>query len=175
MTVPLETWDRFAHLAEYPSDGSYAHAIDACLDASAGVGDASGALMRFSEAMKQGGLAVMQERYVEAFDFDPACTLDVGWHLLGDAPERGAFLCCLRDELAGASVDERGELPDHLPALLRLIARQDEAHAGALAELMAPALTVVHQRLNARNNPFGHLIDAIARTLGSLPRREDRA
>lgn len=174
MTVPVQTWERLAQLVEYPIDASYAHAIDACLDASAGLGDASGALTRFSEAMKQGGLALMQERYVEAFDFDPACTLDVGWHLLGDAPERGALLCRLREDLAGASVDERGELPDHLPALLRLIAREDDARAGALAELMAPALTSVHERLDARDNPFGDVIDAIARTLGSLPRREDR-
>lgn len=164
-------WDRLADLLEYP-DGEYARAIDACLEA-AGC-DLAGPLQRFRSAMGEAGVVAAQERYVEAFDFDPACTLDMGWHLLRDAPERGALLTSLRHDLAQAVVDERGELPDHLPALLRLIAREDDARGAALAGYIAPAVAGVHERLRARANPFSDVLDAIARVLAGLHESEAR-
>ena len=172
MKPARDVWDRLADLIEYP-DRRYARAIDACIDATAG-SELSIPLERFRSAMSQGGVAVAQERYVEAFDFDPACTLDMGWHLLGDAPERGALLTILRDDLAHAAVDEGGELPDHLPALLRLIAREDEARGATLAGFIAPAVAGLHERLRARANPFGDLLDAVARMLAALHESEAR-
>jgi nitrate reductase molybdenum cofactor assembly chaperone NarJ/NarW len=118
--------------------------------------------------------AAVQERYVEAFDLDPACTLDVGWHLFGDAPERGVFLSMLREDLAHAGVYERGNLPDHLPTLLRLIARQDEETASALAAIVAPAVAHVHQRLTARGSPFADVIGTVGRRLDDRRRHEER-
>ena len=172
MKPARDVWDRLADLIEYP-DGRYARALDACIEATAG-SDLSIPLERFRSAMSQGGVVVAQERYVEAFDFDPACTLDMGWHLLGDAPERGALLTNLRDDLANAAVDERGELPDHLPALLRLIAREEDARAAALAGGIAPAVAGMHERLRARANPFGDVLEAVARMLAGMQESEAR-
>ena len=172
MTAPADAWDRLADLAEYPDEGSYAQTVDACVAATSAF-DVAAPLERFRHAMTAGGLASMQERYVEAFDFDPACTLDVGWHLFGDAPGRGALLSRLREDLARAGVDERGELPDHLPALLRLIAREDDRAASELATIVAPAVARVRDRLNEGGNPFGDVLDAIARMLAALqPQKE---
>jgi nitrate reductase delta subunit len=165
-------WDRLADLIEYP-DGCYVGAIDACVEATAG-SDLAAPLQRFRSAMADAGVAAAQERYVEAFDFDPACTLDIGWHLLRDAPERGALLANLRGDLANAVVDERGELPDHLPALLRLIAREDESRGAALAGFIAPAVAGVHERLRARANPYGDILEAIERLLAALQQSEAR-
>jgi nitrate reductase assembly molybdenum cofactor insertion protein NarJ len=78
----------------------------------------------------------------------------------------------LRDDLARVAVDERGELPDHLPALLRLIAREDAARACALAACIAPALAGVRDRLAARNNPYAGVIDTIERMLAAFQREE---
>jgi nitrate reductase assembly molybdenum cofactor insertion protein NarJ len=117
----------------------------------------------------------VQERYVEAFDLDPESTLDIGWHLFADRPERGQFLVMVRQRLERAGISERTELPDHLPTLLRLIARQPDDQARDLAELIAPAVEHVVDHLRAGNNPFGDTIDAVARALDARRRREDQS
>jgi nitrate reductase molybdenum cofactor assembly chaperone len=114
----------------------------------------------------------VQDRYVEAFDMEPASTLDVGWHLFGDRPERGQFLAMLRDDLARAGVPERDNLPDHLPTLLRLIARQDAGDAAALAGVIAPAVERICARLHAQDSPFAAALDAVA---GALEFRRSEA
>lgn len=173
MTTSAETWNRLADLIEYPDAGPLEDRVDACLAATAGF-DVASSLERFRSAIANGGLSLMQERYVEAFDFDPACSLDVTWHLLGDVPERGACLSHLREDLARTGVTEGHELPDHLPTLLRLIAREERAAASELAAFIAPAVAQLHERLNARGNPFGEVMDAIAQMLARLQRQEEQ-
>jgi nitrate reductase molybdenum cofactor assembly chaperone len=116
--------------------------------------------------------SAQQEQYSATFDFDPSCSLDVGWHLFGDAVERGALLARLRQELARAGISENGELPDHLPTLLRLLAREDEASARNLAALMAPAVACLAQRLRERCSPFSDVVDETARLLDAVPDSE---
>jgi nitrate reductase delta subunit len=112
--------------------------------------------------------AARQEQFVDAFDLDPACTLDVGWHLFGDRPERGIFLAMLRDDLRRMGIDEHGELPDHLPTLLRLIAREDEGPASELATLVAPAVERVQRRLVERGSPYGAVLEEVVRLLAGV-------
>ena len=123
---------------------------------------------RLADALEYPSLAppATQERYVATFDMNPACSLDVGWHLYGDAPERGAFLATLREDLTRARVEERGDLPDHLPTLLRLIPREDDRSASQLAGLIAPAVARLRDVLMAEGNPFAEVLDAVARMLG---------
>jgi nitrate reductase molybdenum cofactor assembly chaperone NarJ/NarW len=173
MTPTTAAWDRLAELVEYPEHGTYSDLVESCLKASTGSA-AADALERFRSVVAETGVASMQERYVEAFDLNPACTLNMGWHLLGDAPERGAWLVALREDLARAGVLERGELPDHLPALLRLIAREGEAPASELAIRIGPAIARVRDELAAQRNPFADLIDAVARTLDVHQHPEER-
>ncbi len=118
------------------------------------------------------GQPALQERYVEAFDLDAGCTLDIGWHLFGEAPERGTFLSILREDLVRAGLDERGNLPDHLPTLLRLIARQDAAEAAELAAIVGPAVALVLERLNARGSPFAELVAAVVHALEEQGRQQ---
>lgn len=120
------------------------------------------------------GPAPLQEAYVQAFDLDPACSLEVGWHLYGDRPERGAFMVMLRERLADAGVAEEGYLPDYLPTLLRLIGRQDARLGAALADLVAPAASRVLERLRGQQNPFADPLEAAVRALEGARMQEDR-
>lgn len=167
MTIAVDAWDRVADLIEYPEGSAYAELVAAPLDASADSGVAE-ALGRFRESVAANGARVMQERYVEAFDFDPASTLDLGWHLFGDTPDRGAFLSALRDDIVRAGVFERGELPDNLAIVLRLIARLDATAASRLAARVAPAVARVHDQLRSRNNPYADVLDAVGRMVAGV-------
>ena len=102
----------------------------------------------------------LQEDYVRTFDLDPACTLEMGWHLYGETPERGVFLAALRADLDAAGLSEGANLPDYLPTLLRLIARRDRAAAAALARTIVPAVSSVRDELRRRQNVFAGSLEA---------------
>jgi nitrate reductase delta subunit len=131
---------------------------------------------RLADALEYPHVAppALQERYTATFDLNPSCTLDIGWHLFGETPERGGFLARLRDDLARAGIDERGDLPDYLPTLVRLIGHTDGESAVALATLIAPAVLRIRDVLTAEQNPFADLIDAVARLLEARCRNEER-
>jgi nitrate reductase delta subunit len=87
-------------------------------------GAAADAVVRFCEAIQTQPQASLQEDYTDTFDLEPACSLELGWHLFGDTHDRGGFLAVLRDDLRQAGVEETAGLPDHLAHLLSLVARE---------------------------------------------------
>jgi nitrate reductase molybdenum cofactor assembly chaperone len=105
-----------------------------------------------------------QESYVQTFEFNPACTLEIGWHLFGENYERGEFLVRMREQLRRYGIAESTELPDHLALLLPLIARMDQDEAARLAgEFILPALAKIRSGL--QNSPYEPVIGAIAKKL----------
>jgi nitrate reductase assembly molybdenum cofactor insertion protein NarJ len=92
---------------------------------------------------------VMQELYVQTFEFNPACTLEIGWHIFGENYERGEFLVRMREQLRSHGIAESCELPDHLCHILPLLDRLDSEEAAALVgQFVLPALAKVKDALN---------------------------
>jgi len=105
----------------------------------------------------------MQELYVRTFEFNPACTLEIGWHLFGENYERGEFLVRMRQELRRHGIAESTELPDHLAHLLPLVARMEREEAARLAgEYLLPALGKIQL---AQDNPYRPVIEDIRQKL----------
>jgi nitrate reductase assembly molybdenum cofactor insertion protein NarJ len=105
-----------------------------------------------------------QELYVQTFEFNPATTLEIGWHLFGENYERGEFLVRMRGLLRRHGIAESTELPDHLTHLLALISRMDHDEAAELAGLfLLPALGKIKDAL--KGNPYAALIGAIEKKL----------
>lgn len=101
-----------------------------------------------------------QELYVQTFEFNPACTLEIGWHLFGENYERGEFLVRMREQLRRYGIPESTELPDHLTYLLVLIDRLDHEGAAELAgQFLLPALTKILDAI--KDNPYRSLIATI--------------
>jgi nitrate reductase assembly molybdenum cofactor insertion protein NarJ len=102
----------------------------------------------------------MQEVYVQAFEFNPACTLEIGWHLFGENYERGEFMVHMREQLRRHGIAESTELPDHLTHLLPLIGRMDCAEAADLAgQYVLPALGKIKDAL--KGHVYGPVIAGI--------------
>jgi len=87
-------------------------------------------------------VAVLQEIHTRSFEVQSITTLDVGYVVFGDDYKRGELLVNLNREHGTAGVDCGSELPDHLPNVLRLIARwQDTELVGEFVEeILVPAL-----------------------------------
>ena len=87
----------------------------------------------------------LQELHTRTFDVQSLTTLDVGYVLFGDDYKRGALLASMNQEHRRLQNDCRGELGDHLPNVLRLIAKLDDP--GLIREmvlqLVVPALLLM--------------------------------
>lgn len=106
-----------------------------------------------------------EERYTQLFDMSPVCTLHVGYHLFGDTYQRGAFLSGLGAELRRAGLGEtaRGDLPDFLPTLLRLVGRlsEPESQQVLVEDAVAPAVERMREALKEAEAPWRAVLDAL--------------
>ncbi|HKW99176.1 MAG TPA: molecular chaperone TorD family protein [Bryobacteraceae bacterium] len=116
----------------------------------------------------------MQELYVQTFEFNPACTLEIGWHLYGENYERGEFLVRMREQLRLYGIAESIELPDHLTHLLPMVGRMQPDEAAVFAgEALLPALAKIKEGL--KDNPYAAVITAIeARLEADFPQAPRR-
>jgi nitrate reductase assembly molybdenum cofactor insertion protein NarJ len=156
----IVTLEEFTPLLQYPDEGYASRASR--IAALAG----SAPLRAFAEAVSRLTASEIQELFIRTFDLNPACTLEIGWHLFGEQYERGEFLVDDRGLLRRAGVTEIGELPDHLLHVLPLIARMSSPDAAEFSRrFLAPALTKMAGAL-AKDNPFAlslaGLLEAVA-------------
>src|SRR5215469_15396248 len=115
-----------AKLLRYPME-EYAHEAEECcaffLDDCPQVGTR---LRDFLEQIRPLALEDVQVLYTATFDLNPVCSLELGWHLFGENYERGELMVKMRAELRRHSIEESGELPDHLTHALELLGRMEQ-------------------------------------------------
>ena len=94
----------------------------------------------------------VQEIFTRSFDVQSITTLGVGYVMFGDDYKRGELLVNLNRELRDAGIDAGSELPDHLPTVLRLIARWRDRDLAEefVAEILHPALERMIGEFGAR-------------------------
>lgn len=120
----------------------------------------------FLTGIRGRSLADLEEAFIQAFDMNPDCSLDIGWHLFGEDYARGEFLVKLKTEHRRYGVDERSELPDHLPAVLRRLAAMPEEEAEAFArQFISPAIAKIHSNFKDSENAFARLFGVMAACL----------
>jgi nitrate reductase assembly molybdenum cofactor insertion protein NarJ len=136
----LRHYDDLAALFDYPGPDYPVRVWAAHQSAALRVPEAGGALQAFAKALPP--LPELQEIFTRSFDVQAITTLSVGYLLFGDDYKRGALLANLHREQEAAGVDVGVELPDHLPAVLRLVARwaDRELATELVQEVLRPAV-----------------------------------
>ena len=132
-------------------------------------------LLAFALGLDGIPIATLQERYTQAFDLNPVCALEVGYHLFGEDYKRGLFLANLRETEAGLDLGQEHQLPDYLPVLLRLLGRltDEELRSDLIAECLVPAVEKMIAALKQAKNPYGHLLEALVEALkAEVPGRQ---
>lgn len=166
---------KLAALLEYPESSEAGAPLEAlCARLHAVCPQAADAVEAWQSYWNATPLAEVQELYTRTFDLNPVCPLDVGYYLFGEDYQRGFFMACLRE-----SQEELGmtrevaqltrELPDHLPLLLRWLARlyASEQYTEMAALVLVPVLRWMDDCLAVGDNPYRALVQAIARLLES--------
>lgn len=155
-------FDALAGVFSYPDEGYDEH-VQACAAALAEAsGGAAACMAAFASEVAGLGLEQLEELFTRTFDLNPACTLDLGWHLHGEAYERGRFLVTVRGLLREHGIVESSELPDHLSHVLPLLGRLAPEVAAQLAQsAVVPALATMAQALESTANPYRHALAAV--------------
>ncbi len=161
MKVRARCFAPLAGLLAYP-DAQFTRRLADCLTL---LGDdpAAGPLADFATATRDLDQELLEELFTRTFDFNPACALEIGWHLFGLDQRRSLLLVQLREELARHGIPESQELPDHLTHVLRLLDRMPAEEAADLARIcVAPALAKMLSGLAGKHNPYENLLRSIA-------------
>jgi nitrate reductase delta subunit len=155
-------YDLLAAVLTYPDEGYLGAVADAQDLLEPRYTDAAQQIAEFAGRVSDLDTDELRELFTVTFDLNPVCSLDVGWHLHGDAYERGEFLVKARGFLRACGIVESAELPDHLANLLRALPRLGPEDARDLATAaVLPALGRMVAALNARSNPYEHALNAV--------------
>lgn len=96
----------------------------------------------------------VQEIFTRSFDVQAITTLGVGYLMFGDDYKRGELLVNLRREQREVGIDCKNELPDHLPNVLRLIARweDEELRREFVESILYPAVEQMIDEFDVRRS-----------------------
>ena len=164
----LAHYEQLAALLDYPGEDYPGQVRKACRLLGSRYPLAAAELDAFARGLLSEGdvfsgeeLNEVQEIFTRSFDVQSITTLGVGYVMFGDDYKRGELLVNLSREHDEVGLDCGTELPDHLPNVLRLIARwQDrELVLEFVKEILHPALEMMiaefgPQRMKQRNGLY---------------------
>ncbi|MBK7134474.1 MAG: hypothetical protein IPH69_17125 [Bacteroidales bacterium] len=114
-------------------------------------------------------ISELQEYYINTFDVNATCYLDVGYVLFGEESKRGQFLLNMKSEQLKAENNCGTEFPDHLPNVLTLIPKiKDLQFREELVVIMLlPALKHMLENFRTDQNIYRNLIIVLIMVLES--------
>lgn len=121
---------------------------------------------------------LVEDEYVEMFELDPRCPLYLGSHAFDEPKACAQAAISDRNEYMieliaiykhfGLSLKGK-ELPDYLPLMVEFLAftakTDDPVREKFIREYLLPFLPPLHERLEALNSPYLHLLAGLERLL----------
>ena len=155
--------DAFARLLAYP-DQHTAQAAELLYIVLAGeLDDAAAEISKFGSFMERSDAWQVEEAFTRTFDINPACALEVGWHLFGEEYARGMFLVRMREELRKYNLPESAELTDHIVHVLAVVAAMpDDEAARFVTACVQPAIEKMNSAIAHMETPYRHVIASLA-------------
>ncbi len=173
MSENLHVFELLNAVLSYP-DQHYHRKISECRRALESTHPEAADLLRVFEAdAADKTVPQLEEMYIQTFDMNKTCTLDLGWPLFGEDYNRGLFLVKLRQEMRRLDVKDSTELPDHVTNVLAILGRMDfEAAKDFAHTCVVPALKKTHEGM-IKESPYRFVIEGLLTLLetqfGQLP------
>jgi nitrate reductase delta subunit len=147
----------------YP-DAEALEALPAIEAAAAGLADPAARehLSAFMAQMRAQSLLSLQEHYTAVFDLNPAASLNLTWHLMGDREDRGRALAELLEVYRQAGLEPAvDDLPDFLPLMLEFMAAAPQAEAHPLVRRCLATLPAIAGRLRESGSFYAALLELL--------------
>lgn len=130
-------------------------------------------LGEFFEYFHQNPLNVLQENYVQTFDFNDKANLYLTFSKSDEDKERGKALAELKEIYSFAGFElESTELPDYLPLVLEFVSVADKRICVDLLSRFRKPITKIRQNLSEINSPYADLLEALELIIDHLTLKE---
>jgi nitrate reductase delta subunit len=132
-------------------------------------GGAERSMGRFVAEVSSFTLGEWEECHTATLDLSPHFIPYVGHVSWGENYRRGEFMADLKGAMREAEVDLRGELPDHIEPILRLLAASPNPPED-LIEVLPASVAEMRETLDnaSPKNPYRHLLAATAELVGDV-------
>jgi nitrate reductase assembly molybdenum cofactor insertion protein NarJ len=162
----MSIYNHLAKLFSYP-DGTQKDVIDELLES---LGTYSGTAEKFAPVATHFStqpVSELQEYYIRTFDVNAACYLDIGYVLFGEESKRGQFLLYMRSEQKMANNDCGTEFADHLPNVLTLLPKMEDAvlREELVVTLVLPSLKHMLNNFRTETNIYRILLEILSQIL----------
>ena len=156
--MPAPIYNLLAELLSYPIEESARDGAVFTEDQTVHVVEQ---LASFGRQARHLSLHERQELFIQTFDLNPVCSLEMGWHLFGENYDRGLLLVKMRKQMRAHGLPETTELPDHLTNGIRLLGLMERHSASYFAEaIVLPALAKMLTAIREKGNPYEHVLEA---------------
>ncbi len=153
----------FIRLLSYPDEQTTQSAELLYVVLQSEIDEAAADAARFGSFLEQHEPWEVEEAFTRTFDVNPACALEVGWHLFGEEYARGMFLVRMRQELRKFNLPESAELPDHITHVLAVVAAMpDDEAAWFVRACVQPAIEKMREALAKTDSPYRFAVASLA-------------
>ncbi len=164
-----KTFRAISQLLSYPDEQTVESAELLYVILQTTLPEAAENLSAFGKYLDQHELWEVEEAFTTTFDVNPACALEVGWHLFGEEYARGMFLVRMREELRKYGLTESAELPDHMTHVLAVIGAMPTVEAKRFANAcVIPAVDKMRQALATQETPYRYVVACLDAVLKHL-------
>ena len=161
----MKIYLQLADLLEYPSEG-VRDLLQTLVTADESGEDRLSFLNNFQKNINSLKLSEWQELYTATFEIQSTASLDIGFHLFGEAYKRGAFMAKLKATQNALQMLPGSELPDHLTQMLRLLAKLQPVQAAPLIEeCLLPGLVSILAGLENVQHPYRGFFEGLKKML----------
>lgn len=168
-----------SRLLDYPSEALFTHADDLVNAINESVllsTKSKEQLVEFTHQLTRSELYDAQERYDLLFDRGRSLSLLLFEHVHGESRDRGQAMVDLMKEYTDHGFEISSEqLPDYIPLYLEFLSEQDQPYAQEWLSDVSHILTILSERLRARDCNYSALFDAMIELSGAAVEREKLA
>ncbi len=159
-------------MLQYPDEEIYTMELQQYIDAIEET-EIANFIIDFGRYYKENDLSILQENYVQAFDFNDKMNLYLTYSKLGDEKERGQTLAELKEiyKFAGFELVS-SELPDYLPLLLEFVSHADEKIRKDLLNRFRETIIEMQKILADKKNPYANLLQGLVLIINSITLKE---
>lgn len=162
MNKQTDTLTQIGRLLSYPLDDYHDVADSLHSTLRTDVPDAANSLAVFRDHIRPMSISDLEEMFTRTFDINPACALEIGWHLFGEEYARGMFLVRMRAEMRRRGLEESAELPDHIAHVLGVLSAMPRDEASEfLRACVLPAVVKMRRALEEKQNAYMSVINAL--------------
>jgi len=163
-----DLYDKIAYILTYPNEDFYNISSNIKILLEKSNYDSKDLFDNFYSQIKEKSIGDIQELYTATFELNAKFSLNIGSHIFkDDIKKRSMFMSRIREALIKYSVEEKTELPDFLPFILRLATKIDEVNSleSLLVECLIDPISEMIKQFEDSKNPYNNLLKTVLKIL----------